>query len=67
MTKTEIDRFSHTASGAATCAALRDSASEFGTLEVQKIAQNPEQWHVVGSLYRVGVPIDVERYHLSSL
>src|SRR5260370_39416445 len=47
-------------------AALRDSASEFGALEIQEFAQNPEQWHVVGSLYRVGVPVDVERYHLSS-
>jgi hypothetical protein len=30
-------------------AALRYSASEFGALEVQKIAQNPEQWRVVGA------------------
>src|SRR5882757_3246999 len=46
-------------------AALRYSASELGALEVQEIAQNPEQWHVVGSLYRIGAPVDVERYHLS--
>jgi hypothetical protein len=47
-------------------AALRYSSSEFGALEVQKIAQNPEQWHVVWSLHRIGAPVDVERYHLSS-
>jgi hypothetical protein len=43
-----------------TSTTLRDSASELGTLEIQEIAQNPEQRHVVGSLYCKVAPVDVE-------
>src|SRR4029077_16255474 len=49
-----------------TSAALRDSASEFGARELQEIAQNPEQRHIVRSLYCIVAPVDIERYHLSS-
>src|ERR1700730_3333834 len=34
--------------------------------EVQEIAQNPEQRHVVRSVHCIVAPVDVERYHLSS-
>ena len=48
-------------------AALADAAAELRALEVEHVAQHPEQRHVRRDVHRRGFPVDLERvFHLEA-